>query len=76
LISVTEILVKGTAWLIHAIMASQSGEKQFAIATNNSSVGIQAGWLGFDSWWRQEIFIFSAASKLAMGPPSLLSIEY
>jgi hypothetical protein len=27
-----------------------------------------AGWLGFSSWQRQEIFLFSTASRLALGP--------
>jgi hypothetical protein len=29
--------------------------------------GLQAGWLGFDSWQRQEIFLYSTASTPALG---------
>jgi hypothetical protein len=29
---------------------------------------LQNGWLGFDHWQEQEIFLFSAASRLAPGP--------
>jgi hypothetical protein len=32
----------------------------------SKAMGLWAGWTGFDSWQRQEIFIFCTASRLAL----------
>jgi hypothetical protein len=42
----------------------------------NDSTGWMAEESGFNSQWGQDIFLFSAASRLVWGPPSILSIVF